>query len=141
MITCFPVTIGQVNAPRQEGTIFYFDYADRNPEIGENVYRIKQVEDGVKTRYSKQVIIEFRQAANLELLNERGTNIWHLLLSGEFNSNANLKVYDLSGRQMKSLDLLPNNLLQLNLEDFQPGIYLVDVQLQTERFVQKVQVF
>lgn len=132
--------LGTVAQPRKSGSNLYFEFTDRAPEIGENVYRIKQKDAHGTIRYSTHVVVEFKKAASAELFNEMGSNVWWLMNEIESEKPPVLTVYDLSGREMKELSLVEASNQKIDLNGFIPGVYLIKIQLENSSSIEKVRV-
>lgn len=114
--------IGTV-APRGSGTSY--EFTDRQPVDGENLYRIRQVDLDGSFTYSEVVAVEFTPSERLLLhpnpASGSCTVNWEAPASGE------LRLLDMTGRLVRTQPFAATNSAEIIRGDLPAGLYLVQV--------------
>lgn len=114
--------IGMV-APKGSGSSY--EFVDRQPNAGSNLYRIRQVDlDGTFT-YSEVVAVEYAPTERILLhpnpSNNKCTVNWEEAADGE------IRIMDMTGRLIRSQGFQATNTAEISRADLPAGLYLVQV--------------
>ncbi|MRX46190.1 T9SS type A sorting domain-containing protein [Pedobacter puniceum] len=122
---------GQSNQPLS------YDFIDQNDDIADTYYQLIQKDKNGETAYSS---IKFVKG------NETAFKVWPIpstgevsLMAGELKEDAQLFIYDMSGRVIQNAVVVSNNTQKLFIKT--PGIYILKVKSllnQKELFTQKL---
>ncbi len=109
-----------------------YQYTDRNPQAGENYYRIKTNNENNRESFSPIKVVSINSVVRSHV------NIWpnpasdQLSIESENAGARRVSIYDLAGRMHmdKQFTNAQNN---LNISSLKPGAYLVTIQLADGR--------
>ncbi len=124
--------IGSVAAAGNSSTVLKYQMIDRNPRVGVNYYRLKQVDLDGTSEYSDVIAVRFSKGKGMTVMSANpGTG--PLLLGIEWNQRETVTVYltGIDGRQLKRVHaaLAPGfNRVELNTDGLGAGSYFVHVE-------------
>lgn len=132
----FTPILSQAGAGNSTSSIDYTDL-DRNPFYGLSYYRLKQVDFDGKVSYSKAVSITFDKPQGDELFVYPNPAKNEIVLNGDFEISANIRVVDILGKDLTALTKLiqaSEKSKTLDISKLPAGIYLLQTADQTVRF-------
>jgi hypothetical protein len=128
------ITLGRVDSKSINGnssTNLNYSYADAHPSRGHNIYRLEQVDKDGQKRYSKVVdLYNSHSGSTIVMLQNDAGDLVNIYISSTKTSNATVKVADMIGRIVRTLNAnIGNgvNNLQVRLDNMARGIYVVNV--------------
>ncbi len=135
----------KIGTIKGNGTTFhYHDYAfiHLTPAVGDNYYRLKQVDYNGKTAYSEVINIPYSKKVGPFAITPNPTH-GELNIQYEATSvdEVNISVTNLLGQvlyQNQSNSIIGMNTLNLNLQNWEPGIYFVNFTINGETITQKI---
>ncbi len=135
----------KIGTIKGNGTTFhYHDYAfiHLTPAVGDNYYRLKQVDYNGKTAYSEVINIPYSKKVGPFAITPNPThgelNIQYEAISDD---DVNISVTNLLGQvlyQNQYNSSIGLNALNLNLQHWEPGIYFVNFTINGEAITQKI---
>lgn len=137
--------IGEIAGSGNSNSPLLYQFTDRNPHEGTNLYKLFQVDyNGVTTLKSViEVNTEFEGSGLISVYPnpaEAGTELFLSLRAAEAGTS-HVQVMDLQGRNVLQTSREVNegmNTLSLPLEGLGAGMYMVQMQLNGRNYVQKV---
>ncbi len=109
-----------------------YAYTDERTLPGMNYYRLQQVDFDGKSEYSKVVSVEMKNGGGgIHFFPNPATGSVTLALETDYSGEATLTLYDLTGKQMKTVTLsLEGGAFRtdIGLGDLPTGIYMAQVQ-------------
>ncbi|MGB1217697.1 MAG: T9SS type A sorting domain-containing protein, partial [Saprospiraceae bacterium] len=136
--------IGQVNGSGNTTYEVNYDFTHKNPRVGYNYYRLRQVDYDGSFEYSNVVRVRFDSKENSIYVRPTvASNEVTLVLTQKFETQATLQVMDVAGRILMTENMEMNVLeMTLSIEDLASGHYFVKVkgdnETYTTRFVKKI---
>jgi GEVED domain/Secretion system C-terminal sorting domain len=135
--------IGWVDLNKSVFTADY-SYTDQQPHQGRSYYRLKLVEKSGSSRYSAIRLIQIDQLLNkLKLYPNPANNSVTLSLNSTGNDPATLIIRSLSGQILYKKTILltdGSNLHNIDLSRMSNGLYVVEVQTNDSRYLNKLTV-
>lgn len=131
--------IGTVAAKHLSQVKNSYQIIDKMPFIGDNFYRLKQVETSGEISYSaiEHVFIKEKTALNWQVFpNPNNGTVLHIQVEQE--QNLPLQLLDISGRVVWSGQTLEQGVLSVDVADLVNGFYFLEVVYGGERLVRKV---
>ena len=129
--------IGQVPGAVNSNIHLSYQFIDNNPFMGNNYYRLKQVDIDGKFSYSPTRLVNFKDEHFITILNNPTSGTPVIVKTSELNST--ICIFDESGRKLKELTVVNNN-TSISVDQFANGIYLLVLHKDgavkaTEKFV------
>tara|TARA_B100000809_G_scaffold148705_1_gene146177 strand:- start:890 stop:2998 length:2109 start_codon:yes stop_codon:yes gene_type:complete len=129
----FELVTTQNGAGNSTSTLRYFDYDKSEKEI--TYYRLKQVDfDG---RFSYSVIISVTNSAKEFKIYPNPSSDGHLFITNIKNDNL-VRIIDPHGRVLESYRNIDMDVLNLDLSDYNKGLYYIMITTNSEVFTEKV---
>ncbi|SEP62026.1 T9SS type A sorting domain-containing protein [Neolewinella agarilytica] len=102
-----------------------YDFIDEAPMAGDNYYRIHQTDfDGTIT-YSAVEVITFTADTRISVFPNPVTDAFTVLLPSAFGDNAELSLFDATGREMSVKTLSASAGIRIETGGLIPGLYLL----------------
>lgn len=129
--------IGQVPGAINSNVHINYQWYDNAPFIGNNYYRLKQVDIDGKFNYSPTRLVNFKDNSYFTILNNPSNGTPIVLKTSELNST--ICIFDESGRKLKEVQVINNN-TSIPVDQLANGIYLLVLHKDgavkvTEKFV------
>ncbi|MEO7048057.1 MAG: T9SS type A sorting domain-containing protein, partial [Ferruginibacter sp.] len=118
--------IGRVNATGFTTTSTSYGFIDNNPNIGINLYRLKQVDKDGKTDYSSIRSVLFSQGYEVLITPNPATTYINVYLSRNTNTVSKISLYQMNGKLVKQYET-SNTLLKINTSSLAKGLYFITV--------------
>ena len=134
-------TLGRVHGAGDAEYEINYEFLDRAPVTGDNYYRIHQVDYDGRSSYSHTIQVRYKNEANINWVAYVDHNIKAEIYAEE-GSTALIKIYDISGRLVKSDAVYLNKGLStvgITLE-VPTGIYFYELVIDQQVMVQKLAV-
>ena len=124
-------TIGSVNSRGTSNTVMQYQYPDKNPPNGINLYRLKEIDLDGKFQYSNIVSIEVkrREGVIYSLYPVPAKNYSFLYSSETTTKMVDISIIDALGKIIKQQRSYIDNTqpAKLDLSSISPGIYFVRI--------------
>jgi PA14 domain/Secretion system C-terminal sorting domain/Polysaccharide deacetylase len=127
--------LDHINADMNAGETRYFTFTDENTVQGDNVYRVKLVNQNGQARYSELIKLSF-DSNKWRIYPNPAQDYVELDLQSRENQAATIEIYDPYGRVVysKMIDKIPAHPYRLELErDWNMGQYWVRVHTESFR--------
>lgn len=131
--------IGMQDAAGYSTELLNYEFTDENPYSGINYYRLGSVDFNGEINYSDVIEIEMMQPADLFTLSPNPCdNVINIQL---FDQSApfTLTIYDIQGRALYYTQTT-DGVAEIDVKDFAPGIYFVQVNFGNTTAVKKVMI-
>ncbi len=119
-----------------------YTYTDERPLPGLNYYRLRQVDYDGAFEYSKVVSVEMeRDGSGISLYPNPATGTVTLALHTDYTGEASLKLYNLTGQQVKTQVLTLEGgafRSEIGLDGLPAGVYLAEVTAGNERWRERL---
>ncbi|MFL5729024.1 MAG: glycoside hydrolase family 9 protein [Cytophagaceae bacterium] len=119
-------TIAKVKGAGNSATILYYEYADPYPVYGVSYYRLKQVDFDGTSEYSSIISVTRNDLTDLRVAPNPFSNETTIRVSSPAQEKIQLKVMDLSGRELYSGSHNSNEDILVGA-DFSSGVYIIRV--------------
>lgn len=131
--------VGEVTAAGFSSSELNYDFLHKNPVKGLNYYRLKQLDYDGAFEYSDIVSVQFLEGGRQLAVypNPVFGGPFTLSLSDSNFELAELSIYDSVGRLVQSQTILDTN-TEIQTGDFPKGIYLVSMEVDGLRFLERV---
>jgi hypothetical protein len=136
--------LGRLAAAGNSNTLLDYSFIDQNPLMGDNYYRLHQVDFDGKDEYFGPIYQRYaNEELNVQIRVYPNPNT-DGQLTIKMNSNMMLgdviEIYDVAGRLQKTITVSEEiNTMQLNISDLKKGVYIIRYQNQeiqlTERLI------
>ncbi len=123
--------IGRVKGAGNSAKALTYNFKDEKPVYGVSYYRLRLVDIDGKTNYSKTVSVSYKGGAKIKVF-PTYTDGYITIENGDKPIDG-VYVWNASGQLM-----LQSKQTQLDLSDLPRGLYLVQVKVGSETFVQKI---
>jgi uncharacterized repeat protein (TIGR03803 family) len=123
--------IGSVNARGNSNTTTSYSFSDDSPIKGMNYYRLKQLDNDGKFSYSSIKSIAFNKESNLIVYPNPAIDKIQLRLSSAYR-NATVELMNSEGRILQKFNIANVDLVQLNMNSFPAGNYILRVSTNSE---------
>ncbi len=133
--------IGKLNGQGESTSNSYYDFLDEDPFAGNNYYRLKQTDFDGKYTYSEIIVIEIKnKKMNINVFPNPTFDFINIKKSSsEVGEAATVKILNANGQIAYQQDLEGGSLLQIPVQDWSCGWYVVQVEFQRgETFSQKL---
>ena len=127
-------TIARINSKGEQGnssTILDYSYTNMSPVSGHNYYRLEQVDiDGHATIESKVIDLERTSGNVIRLFPNPAMNILNVTVNTEKTQNTRVKVLDMNGRTIKTVQAQTSagsQTIQVDINDLSVGSYFIQV--------------
>lgn len=124
-------TLDQVEGYGNSSWRIGYDFTHKNPELGINYYRLKQVDFDDVFEYSPIQSISFKKEGIKDFLiipNPATTDFQIEVLGlNQEDNNIYLIIFDSIGRKLQSTNFQNLNSFQLNIEEFPNGNYFIQI--------------
>ena len=135
--------IGQIDGFGNSSKLISYSFIDKNPNTGENYYRLNQVDFDGKSEYSPTIMVKLDGAttetkdAFIIYPNPVRNEIW-IKSEKEIVDNQNilLEVFDVSGQKVFA-SMMDESEKRLDLSEYQRGIYLIKVGTKTYKILKQ----
>jgi len=135
--------IGQIDGFGNSSKLISYSFIDKNPNTGENYYRLNQVDFDGKSEYSPTIMVKLDGAttetkdAFIIYPNPVRNEIW-IKSEKEIVDNQNilLEVFDVSGQKVFA-SMMDEREKRLDLSEYQRGIYLIKVGTKTYKILKQ----
>lgn len=121
-------TIGSVPATNssQENT---YHFTDEDPQVGNNYYRIKEVDSDGRFTYSEVIRINYPNTLQMQVFPNPATNNIQIQLSGvQADQQATLSIRNIMGSVVKRLPVtLSNQKIDVNISSLSSGTYILSI--------------
>ena len=118
--------IGQVNAMGFSANPIQYSMMDNAPNIGINLYRLKQVDRDGKTQYSTVRSVLFSKGSDVLITPNPASTYINVYLSRSSNTTYKVSLYQVNGILVKEI-VTSNSSLQINTSSFAKGLYFIKV--------------
>lgn len=121
-------TIGKVKGNGNSTTINTYRFIDQQPLSGINYYRLNQVDFDTKNEYSpiRSVMINGSSNTNVSLYPNPTSSTIYIDLTN-LNEDCNIEITDLLGHPIWSYETTMNKAVQVDLEQFPAGNYILHI--------------
>ncbi len=126
------IRIGEVIAAGNSNEILHYNFIDKNPKIGLNIYRLKQVDYNNDFIYSKNISFYNNPTVKLKIYPNPINNQY---LNIESQSNADIYIYNSNGTQIKVNYTSQKNKYIINLPILKAGIYYIKQNNLLHKFI------
>lgn len=137
-------TIGKVNGNGNSNRLIKYSFTDEKPLVGENYYRLNQVDYNGKSTLSSTIMVKLDGAATTDKKdafvlypNPVKSEIW---IKSEENISSDktipVDVFDISGERIYS-SIMQENLQRLDLTDYQKGMYFIKIGTKTYKILKE----
>lgn len=135
--------IGQIDGFGNSSKLISYSFIDKNPNTGENYYRLNQVDFNGKSEYSPTIMVKLdgvtteTKDAFIIYPNPVRNEIW-IKSEKEIVDNQNilLEVFDVSGQKVFA-SMMDESEKRLDLSEYQRGIYLIKVGTKTYKILKQ----
>lgn len=128
-------TIGHVEGNGNSNQSAEYAFLDRNPESGDNYYRLKQIDFNGGFEYSNTILIsESNNSRNIEVYPNPATDRI-FVTDNNASDNTNYQLMDINGKIVWSID---RPVEQISLQDYQPGIYYLFITEGEDRIIKRI---
>ncbi|MCE7071035.1 T9SS type A sorting domain-containing protein [Dyadobacter sp. CY327] len=114
--------IGRVSAAGESSQISYYTFSDFNAAVGNNLYRLKMVDQDYSFSYSRIESILIEQPSMLTVYPNPANDILTIVPGNNRDKIVNVIMFDISGRTVHS-----SQLNSIDVKKFQPGIYTLQI--------------
>ena len=136
-------SIGQVDGFGNSHQLISYSFIDENPNVGENYYRLKQVDFNGRSEYSPTIMVKL-DGGTIETKDEFviypnpvKNEIWIKTDENSLNNQtALLEVFDVSGQKVLE-SVMEQKEKRLDLTEYQSGIYLIKVGTKTYKILKQ----
>lgn len=135
------LSIGQVNAGGAPSGVQQYLFNDMQPFSGTNYYRLKQVDKDGKFAYSSVATVQMPSNKTMYTLSPNPASSQVRLQFHSKMEQASVRIIDLNGKTVYQLNktlINAGEILQLPLQGFARGYYLVAIETATDRFREKL---
>jgi hypothetical protein len=117
--------IGKVNASGNSNLLKEYSFVDDAP-LGENYYRLKEVDLDGAVSYSKILQVKMRQAEALNIIGNPVQNVLHLQINVSLSQANYLSVFDFTGRRLKTFNV-QNGIQDIDVSFIPSGTYVLQL--------------
>jgi len=116
--------IGQVEGAGNSIETIEYDFLHENPNVGDNYYRLRQVDLDGSFEYSSVVVVNRGGDNNISIRPNQVTGVVNVFLHEGYKKNTKGMIYDLLGAEVMNVNL-PANATQYNIDvtDLPSGHY------------------
>lgn len=131
-----------INFTKGSGSSFEthdYSYLHKNPLAGSNFYRLKQMDYDGNFEYSNVISIDLANGGHQLTIspNPTSTGQFTINFSDSNFESGELEIYDSVGRMVRTQNISINN-TEIQTEDLPKGIYLVNLEVDGQRFLERV---
>ena len=133
-------TIGTIAAQDNSLTPAIYSFMDSNPEAGPNDYRLKMVDQDGNASYSAIRSVDFGTGTPvvIRVYPSPMADELHISISNNFTGTARILVVDLQGQVLRVMRSASSNTVIIPVNGLAAGIYFIEVNTDTIRYIQKV---
>jgi hypothetical protein len=124
------ILIDTVKGAGNSTSILKYETVDTNPYIGLAYYRLKQTDYDGKARYSQLEAVKINSNGLVNVFPNPAQNNINISFYTEATDITVLNIMDVRGRLVHSVEINPlkgKNIIDLDLQDFQSGIYIISI--------------
>jgi hypothetical protein len=107
-----------------------YDYTDQTPYVGNNYYRLQQVDLDGNISYSKVLNVYHGDETVVNLYPNPVNTQLNVEINTPKASVANIKIMDATGRVVRAVDMqlqAGNNKSDINMEGLADGVYMIKI--------------
>ncbi|WP_026897807.1 T9SS type A sorting domain-containing protein [Daejeonella oryzae] len=127
--------IGQVKGSASSQTLLDYKFIDQKPFIGNNFYRLKQIETNRNFDYSETLMLKFEKLNGLPLNDSKGLNVFPNPASNEISVNLPtlydkdvlITIFNTSGGRVKQIQLDQRNPISADVSNLMGGLYILEL--------------
>lgn len=131
-----------VNAAGNSIGLLNYTITDKQPALGTNYYRLKQINLDGSEKYSEIKTVNFdAKNNNVSIAPNPTVNNVQLQFFATENANTNITIRDHNNKIWQTINYVATNGLnhvQLNVNTLPAGVYMVTLQMDNQRFTQKL---
>jgi len=136
-------TIALLGAAGNSNMLIDYSFVDQNPLIGDNYYRLHQVDFDGKDEYFGPIYQNFANSDITTQLRIYPNPNTEGLLTIKTSSNMQyadvIEIFDIAGRLQKTITVSEEvNSIQINISDLKKGIYIIRYQNQDTQFTERL---
>lgn len=128
--------ITRVNAIGNVNTVSTYEAVDLNPHVGDNYYRLVQVDNnGVSTNYNVVLVqVTAGQLGDVTIYPNPSAGIVNLAIAGNVDVKE-IVLFDVSGKLIRNVQTNNQQLLEVDLSNLPKGVYFVKVNDEIQKLV------
>ena len=131
-----------VDAAGFSSALINYTTTDNQPALGTNYYRLKQINLDGSEKYSEIKTVNFdAKNNNVSIAPNPTVNNVQLQFFATENANTNITIRDHNNKIWQTINYVANdglNQVQLNVNTLPAGVYMVTLQMDNQRFTQKL---
>lgn len=132
--------IGRVTGNGNTFSRYYYSFLDKQPGLGENYYRLKQVDFDGSYTYSELIMVEMVQDLStlLSVAPSVAESEVDILFSQLPRTNYLIEIFDSNGVNIHNIPIEPEvAVVNLDVSDYQPGMYFIRVPIGREFVIKR----
>ncbi len=118
--------IGKINAAKNSTTALDYTFIDQNPNIGLNLYRLKQADKNSKIQYSTVKTVLFNSSDDILISPNPTTDNIKIYFGNNGKKVANIYLYAANGSLVKEINS-NEPIVSINTSTFLKGLYFVKI--------------
>ena len=125
--------IGFVDGMGSSDILQEYKFLDKHPEIGNNYYRLKQIDFNDQYEYSNVINIKFSNESKIDIYPNPTTG--KINIKGIDTELTEIEIYDSLGKLVR---YLPQNMGNVDISELPIGVYFISIKSNNFKFTKRI---